>query len=149
MKLKGQHNFNATPDTLWEKLMDPDTLARVTPGVSRLERKGDDHFEAMADVKLGPVKGTFKGELSVLDKKEPEHFTLNIQQKSKIGNVNADVNIHLKPVSEKETEMSFDGKAKLSGLLARTGQRVLSGVANTLTKQFFSAMEEELSNTPS
>lgn len=149
MKLKGQHNFNATPGILWEKLMDPDTLARVTPGVSRLQRKSDDQFEAMADVKLGPVKGTFKGELSVLDKNEPESFSLNIQQKSKIGNVSADVHIHLKPVSEQETEMSFDGKAKLSGLLARTGQRVLSGVANTLTKQFFSAMEEELTNTPS
>ncbi len=148
MKLKGQHNFKATPAILWEKLMDPDTLARVTPGVSRLERKGDDQFEAIADVKLGPVKGSFTGELSVLEKKEPESFTLNIQQKSKIGNVSADVHIHLKPLSDEETEMSFDGKAKLSGLLARTGQRVLSGVANTLTKQFFSAMEEEVGNNP-
>jgi carbon monoxide dehydrogenase subunit G len=148
MKLKGQHNFKTTPDVLWEKLMDADTLARITPGVSRLESKGDDLFEAIADVKLGPVKGSFKGELSVLDKKEPESFTLNIKQSSKIGNVSAEVHIHIKPVSELETEMSFDGKANLSGLLARTGQRVLSGVANTLTKQFFSAMEEEVASTP-
>ncbi len=147
MKLKGQHNFNTTPNVLWEKLMDADTLARITPGVSRLESKGDDSYEAIADVKLGPVKGSFKGELSVLDKKEPESFTLNIKQTSKIGNVNADVHIFLKPISDQETEMSFEGGAKLSGLLARTGQRVLSGVANTLTKQFFSAMEEEVANT--
>jgi len=147
MKLKGQHNFKATPDVLWAKLMDADTLARITPGVTRLESKGDDQFEAIADVKLGPVKGSFKGELSVLNKKEPESFKLNVKQNSKIGNVNADVHIFLKPLSEEETELSFEGKANLSGLLARTGQRVLSGVANTLTKQFFSAMEEEVANT--
>ncbi len=147
MKLKGQHSFNTTPDVLWEKLMDADTLARITPGVSRLESKGDDFYEAIADVKLGPVKGSFKGELSVVDKKEPESFALKIKQNSKIGNVNADVHIFLEPVSEQETQMSFKGAAKLSGLLARTGQRVLSGVANTLTKQFFEAMEEEVAKT--
>ncbi len=146
MKLKGQHNFKTTPDVLWDKLMDADTLARITPGVSRLDSKGEDIYEAIADVKLGPVKGSFKGELSVLEKLEPESFILNIKQNSKIGNVSAEVHIFLKPITEEETEMSFDGKAKLSGLLARTGQRVLSGVANTLSKQFFSAMEEEVSN---
>ncbi|HAK78420.1 MAG TPA: carbon monoxide dehydrogenase, partial [Runella sp.] len=38
-----------------------------------------------------------------------------------------------------------DGKADMSGLLARTGNRVMSGVASTLTKQFFKNFEDELS----
>jgi len=61
--------------------------------------------------------------------------------------VSADVKIHLSQRSENETELSFDGKANLSGLLARTGNRVLSGVANTLTKQFFKELENELNNS--
>jgi len=148
MKLKGQHNFTTTPKILWDKLMDPQVLARVTPGVSRLEKLEEDKYEAIADVKLGPVKGSFKGDLAVEEKQEPAHFKLVIKQTSKIGNVAAEVAIDIKPAEGDQTEMSFDGAAKLSGLLARTGQRVLSGVANTLTKQFFRAMEEELASTP-
>lgn len=144
MHLKGNHTFNASPEQIWKLLMDPEVLARITPGINKLEPTGEDQYSAIAEVKMGPVKGSFKGDLEVADKKEPEHFLLKVQQKSKIGNVAADVSIDLASADNGHTELAFDGKAKLSGLLARTGQRVLSGVASTLTKQFFSALEEEL-----
>lgn len=124
--------------------MDTDSLARITPGVNKLEETGPDQYDAVADVKIGPVSGSFKGKVNLKDKQEPEQFTLNVVQNSKIGNVSADVHIHLKKLDDDKTEMSFEGLAKMSGLLARTGQRVMSGVANTLTKQFFSALDDEV-----
>lgn len=144
MKLKGNHSFKATPAVLWEKLMDAETLARITPGVSRLDKLAEDSYTAVSEVKIGPVKGSFKGDLEVADKVEPESFVLKVKQNSKIGNVAAEVKINLNSINEEETQMAFEGEAKMSGLLARTGQRVMSGVSNTLTKQFFKALEEEL-----
>ena len=144
MHLTGTHIFNAPIDTLWNKLMDNEVLARITPGVSKLEKIEEDKYKAIAEVKMGPVSGSFSGELEVTEKNEPEAFTLKVKQNSRIGNVAADVVINLRKISESETEMAFDGKARLSGLLARTGNRVLSGVANTLSKQFFKALEEEI-----
>lgn len=144
MHLTGKHTFKASNDTLWNMLMDTDVLTRVTPGISKLEEIEKDRYKAIADVKMGPVSGSFQGEMEVADKSKPESFVLKVKQNSRIGNVAADVAIHLQPVSSDETVMSFDGDAKLSGLLARTGQRVLSGVANTLTKQFFKSLEEEI-----
>ena len=124
--------------------MDANQLAKITPGVSRLEEVETDKYKAISNVKIGPVKGSFSGNLEVADKAENESFLLKVKQNSKIGNVAADVSIKLTAIDEQTTEMEFDGKAKLSGLLARTGQRVLSGVANTLTKQFFEALEQEI-----
>jgi carbon monoxide dehydrogenase subunit G len=147
MHLKGTHLFNAPPESIWPLLMDAETLARITPGVSRLEPISADQYKAVADVKIGPVKGTFTGALDVAEKQEPESFVLHIKQNSKIGNVSADVSIGLSRQESGQTALSFDGKARLSGLLARTGQRVLSGVANTLSKQFFKALEDEISRT--
>ena len=146
MKLSGSETFAASPATIWSILMDTDKLAGITPGLSRLERTGEDTYEAIADVKVGPVKGSFSGDMSITDKEEPKHFTLNILQKSKIGNVNAAVNIGLEPEGEGQTKLSFDGQAKMSGLLARTGGRVMTGVANSLTKQFFDNLSAELTN---
>ena len=144
MHLTGKHTFPASNETLWNLLMDPDVLVRVTPGISKLEQLEPDRYKAIADVKMGPVSGSFSGKMEVADKVEPEHFTLKVKQKSRIGNVSADVKIMLRELGQHETEMAFEGDAKLSGLLARTGNRVLSGVASTLTKQFFQALEKEV-----
>ena len=144
MELAGSHTLNASAQKIWEMLMNPETLAKVTPGISRLELESEGVYKAIADVKLGPVSGKFEGRAEVTKPVAPESFTLIIQQNSKIGNVAAEVNMQLKALSDTETELSFDGKADMSGLLARTGNRVMSGVANTLTKQFFNNFEEEL-----
>ena len=75
-------------------------------------------------------------------------FTLKVQQNSKIGNANAAIKISLLPVGDNQTEVAFDGDVKLSGMLAAMGQRIIGGVANTLTKQFFANLEKEVEKTP-
>jgi uncharacterized protein len=144
MLLNGTHTLNASPNIIWDKLMDAEILAKIVPGISKLVKLGDNEFEAISEIKLGPVSGKFSGGLTLTEIHEPSTFTLNVTQNSKIGNADAEIKITLFDLGNGQTELSFDGDAKLSGLLARTGQRVLSGVANSLTKQFFENFEEEL-----
>ena len=146
MHLKGSHQFQATRERIWNLLMDPEALARITPGVDRLEVVDEDMYRAVADIKIGPVKGSFAGDVEVAEKNEPSSFTLKVDQKSKIGNAKADIAIFLEGEGE-TTHVSFDGKVRLSGLLARTGQRVISGVANKLANQFFEGLEQELASS--
>jgi len=147
MNLKGKQTYNASAQEIWDVLMDTEKLAKITPGVSKLERTGDDQYNAISEVKIGPVKGSFKGNLYLEDKKEPSSFTLRVKQLSKIGNADASVSIELLPQEGNQCALAFDGKAKLSGTLARTGQRVLNGVANSLTKQFFEGLRTELESS--
>ena len=129
--------------------MDTDTLARIVPGISRLEKTGDNSFKSFLEIKLGPVNSTFTGDLQLEDiSSEQKGFTLKALQKSKIGNANAAIKISLLPVTDNQTEVAFDGDAKLSGMLAGMGQRLIGGVSNTLTKQFFSNLEKELEKPP-
>ena len=146
MHLSGKHVLNAPASKIWNLLLDPEILAKITPGITRLEATGNDEYDAIADVKIGPVNGSFSGKMAVTNKIDKEGFTLLIQQNSKIGNVNAEGTIKLNPLSDTQTEVDFSGDAKISGTLARTGQRVISGVAKMLTKQFFKALEEEVEN---
>ena len=144
MQLTGKHIVNAAPSKVWDMLMDTDTLARIVPGISRLEKTGENTYKSILDIKLGPVSGSFNGNLQMDEIAAPDGFTLKVQQNSKIGNANAAIKIGLMNVEEKKTEVSFDGDVKLSGLLASMGQRVIGSVANTLSKQFFSNLEKEL-----
>jgi carbon monoxide dehydrogenase subunit G len=146
MQLTGSQTLNATPSMVWQMLMDPEMLAKVVPGISKLDKLSDNSFKSILNIKIGPVSGSFAGNLQLEDIVEQTSFTLKAQQNSKIGNANADIKINLAPVQVDSTEVAFDGDVKLSGLLATMGQRVIGGVANTLTKQFFTNLEKELTN---
>ena len=63
MQLSGKHVVDATPSIVWEMLMDTDTLSRIVPGISRLEKIGDNKFKSILDIKLGPVQSSFTGNL--------------------------------------------------------------------------------------
>ena len=148
MQLAGKYVLHAAPPKVWATLMNKDSLVNIVPGISRLEETGDHSFKSILDIKLGPVSGSFTGNLQLDDLQEPNAFTLKAQQNSKIGNANAAIKINLAHVGDGHTEIVFDGDVKLSGILASMGQRVMGGVSNTLTKQFFSNLEKELAKTP-
>lgn len=144
MQLTGKHVVKAAPAKIWSMLMDTDTLAKIVPGISKLEKNGENSFISTISMKLGPVSSSFTGNLQMEEIELEKGFTLKVQQNSKIGNANAAIKIGLTPAEDNHTEVDFDGDVKLSGMLASMGQRVLGGVANTLSKQFFTNMEKEL-----
>ena len=144
MQLTGKHIVNATPSAVWYMLMDTDALARIVPGITRLEKTGDNKFKSIIEIKMGPVNSSFTGDLQMEEIKVQEGFILKVQQNSKIGNANAAIKISLLPVNDNQTEVSFNGDVKLSGMLAAMGQRLIGGVSNTLTKQFFANLEKEI-----
>ncbi|MDQ4140584.1 MAG: carbon monoxide dehydrogenase subunit G [Bacteroidota bacterium] len=147
MLLTGKKVLNAPPAKVWEKLMDTDTLARIMPGISTIERIGENSFISTVQIKLGPVNGSFSGNMQLEDITEQKGFTIKVQQTSKVGNANAAVKVYLFPVDENRTELEFNGDVKLSGLLAGMGQRVIGGVSSTLTNQFFTNLEKELAHS--
>ena len=144
MKLTGKHELNAPPARVWHILMDTQSLARVVPGISSLEKISDNLYKSTLTIGLGPVSGSFNGRIQLEDIVEEKSFTLKAKQESKIGNANAAVGIRLVPADDLQTIIEFDGDVQLSGLMASMGQRLIGGVSGTLTKQFFQNLEKEL-----
>ena len=144
MNVNGKHEFKISREELWKYLMDVEVLAKITPGISKLESLGEDQFKTHSQIKLGPVKSTFTGKMQVLEKNEPAAFQIKMEQLSKVGNAHVTVQMNLESVDETNSTLIFDGKANLSGVIARMGQRVLSGVANTITKEVFSELEKHI-----
>ena len=144
MNVKGSHEFNVPRTKLWTYLMDPLVLEKITPGDTTLELIDADSYNSKSEIKIGPVKGSFKGKLKVQDKQHPQSFAINMEQMSKVGNAHATIKMILEEAGDNRSSLNFDGKAKLSGVIARTGQRVLSGVANSITREVFESLEKHI-----
>ncbi len=142
MKVNGKHLLNADVATLWAMLQDPEVLSSITPGKTRIERVEGDEFTAVSEIGIGPVRGTFEGEMSIIDKIEAESMTLKLVQKSRMGNAEASVVMNLNALDSEQTEVVYEGTAKVSGRLATMGQRILGGVVSTLSKQVFKELEK-------
>ena len=148
MIIQGKYIIDVPADRIWSLLMDITVLERITPGISQLIPIETDKFRAISKIKIGPVKGEFEGQLEMKDKVENSMATLVINQKSKIGNVAASIKMQLNTI-DNSTEIEYKGEAKLSGKLAMMGQRIIGGVINSLSKQFFTALDNEIKNVNS
>ena len=149
MELKGKRNIETDPVTLWNMLMDVEILPKIVPGISKLEKTGENTYRSVLEVKFGPVSGEFTGDMQMEDIRHQRSFTLKAQQHNKIGTVNSIMKIELIPISGNKTEVAFSGEVTISGLMKMMGEKVLGGVTDMLTKQFFANLDHELAKKQS
>ena len=144
MELKGKRNVETDPASLWNMLMDVEILPKIVPGISKLEKTGENTYKSVLEVKFGPVSGEFSGDMQMEDISHQKTFTLKAQQHNKIGTVNSTMKIELMPISGNETEVAFSGEVTISGMMSMMGEKVLGGVTDMLTKQFFANLDNEI-----
>lgn len=144
MKLRGSEVFPVTREQLWVLLNDPEVLQAATPGCEKLSRVGDDQYVAHLKLGVAAIRGSYQGQVSLRDKVEPERYTLVIDASGSAGFVQGSAQFVLEPVDEGHTRLTFDGEARVGGLIAGVGQRLLDGVAKILVGQFFKGLRQEI-----
>lgn len=146
MILLGNYHFKADQGIVWAALNDPAVLKAATPGCESLTPIGQDAWDADLKIGLAGIKGSYKGQIRLLDKFPPHRYTLQISAKGPTGIVEAKVRIDLAP-GETGTELRYEGEARVSGPVAGIGQRLLGGAAKLILGQFFAGIEKHLGVT--
>ena len=75
MTMNGQVQLPAAREVVWEKLNDPEVLKSCIPGSEQLDRIADNEFQAIATVKVGPVKARWKGKVQALRPRPAEQLS--------------------------------------------------------------------------
>jgi uncharacterized protein len=134
MKVAGEYLFDGPQDVVWETLLDPDVLGGVLPGAQKLELVGENEYEAVLKMKVGPVQGEFQGKVKLEDIQPPDAYTMQVDGRGAPGFVKATG--HLKLFGEGETtRMTYEGDARVGGRLASVGQRLIESSAKAIIKQ--------------
>ncbi len=116
--------------------MDPDRLASALPGCKSLTVPEPNHYKGVVELGVGPVVGTYKTSVKI-EAQEPHHYLkLAAKGKGLTGQVAFTMELNLHEV-EAGTEARWEVDAKVSGLVASVGSRVMTGVARFIADQFF------------
>lgn len=144
MQMSDTRQIAASPEEVYAALIDPDMLIKCVPGATEVTGSPEDGFEATVVQKVGPVKATFKGQVTMSDM-VPGH-SIKISGEGKGGAAGfakggADVTLVAK---DGGTELSYDVEAKIGGKLAQLGSRIIDGFAKKMADQFFNNLQETL-----
>jgi uncharacterized protein len=144
MKLSGSATLHAPAEQIFNSMQDPRFLVRTIPGCQQLEAVGPDEYQMTINAGVASIKGTYLGNVRMVDPVPPQAYTLRASAQSAVGTVDADARISLEDRGGGTTELRYDADAKIGGTIAGVGQRVLTGVARKMAGEFFAAVDREL-----
>lgn len=137
MELSGSRIIAAPRDVVWAHLNNAETLKACIPGCEDLTGSPEDGFEAVVKQKVGPVKATFKGAVTLSDVTPPESYRISGEGKGGVaGFAKGAANVRLIEVAE-GTELAYEVDAKVGGKLAQLGSRIVGGFARKMADAFF------------
>ncbi|MEB8387739.1 carbon monoxide dehydrogenase subunit G [Rhodobacteraceae bacterium KMM 6894] len=141
MHMSDTRDIAADRATVWAALLSPEVLKDCVPGATEVTGTPEDGFEAVVTQKVGPVKATFKGAVTVSNMVERESLTLTGEGKGgAAGFAKGGADVRLEEI-EGGTRLSYDVEAKVGGKLAQLGSRIVDGFAKKMADQFFANLE--------
>ena len=73
MKLQHQTEVGAKPDDVWAFLQDTRAVVQCMPGAELVDELGDDQYEGLLRVAIGPLKMNYAGKASVVERNTEAH----------------------------------------------------------------------------
>jgi carbon monoxide dehydrogenase subunit G len=142
MELKGEYRIPAPREQVWAMLNDPTVLRECIPGCETLEGSPADGFSARVTTKIGPVKATFNGAVTLTNVNPPESYTISGEGKGGVaGFAKGGADVHLASDGA-DTVLTYVANAQVGGKLAQLGSRLVDSTAKKLADQFFACFAE-------
>ncbi|MDT0301480.1 SRPBCC family protein [Streptomonospora wellingtoniae] len=148
MKISGSATLQAPAQRVWDRMLDPEALARAIPGCESLERVGPDEYRGTVSAGVGSIKGTFQGGVRLCDLRPAESLTMRAQGSGAPGTVTAEIGVRLADLGDGRTELSYDADAVVGGMVGGVGQRMLAGVAKKMAGEFLGRLGDEVAGRP-
>ncbi|MGB4825726.1 MAG: molybdopterin cofactor-binding domain-containing protein [Paracoccaceae bacterium] len=141
---EGRTRVPASPQAVWDILLDPKALAKVIPGCQELQAVGANAYHADVIMGVGPVRGLFEANVALRDLVEPKSAVLIGNVTGPLGSGGGTGHVTLEPDGD-GTLVNYRYEVNVSGKVASVGGRMLDGAARILIGQFFNALVRQTS----
>jgi uncharacterized protein len=138
MEMHGELRIPAPRAAVWEKLNDPETLKACIPGCETVDKVSDTEFTAKVVARVGPVRASFSGKVTLTDLDPPAGYTITGEGTGGVaGFAKGSAKVALDDAGA-ETVLRYGVQAQVGGKLAQIGSRLIDATSRKMADDFFS-----------
>ena len=145
LQYSGEEIVAADTATVWKAITDPEWVGRCIPEVVEVTVHDPTHFDAVAKVGVGPVRGNFKFRFELIPGAAGSRLDLKISGGGFGSAVDLTAGADVSDAGGGQTKLNWSGQAVARGPVAAVGGRVLDARAQKLISQTFANVRERLS----
>lgn len=143
MKVQGSYILPAKREKVWQLLTDPQRLPDCLPGCEQLIAVGNDRYQVKLKLGIAAISGNYSGSIELTEKKPPASFRMKVEGRGTPGFLSGEGRIELAE-KDGQTEVRYSGEAKVGGLIASVGSRMIELAARRIIQQFFENAAKKL-----
>ncbi|MGE0256520.1 MAG: carbon monoxide dehydrogenase subunit G [Alphaproteobacteria bacterium] len=142
MEMSGEYRIAASREVVWAALNDPEILRQAIPGCDSIDKTSDTDMTAKVTAKVGPVRASFEGKVTLSDLDPPNGYRISGEGKGgPAGFAKGGANVRLEADGD-GTLLKYDVDATVGGKLAQLGARLIDGTARKMAADFFARFGE-------
>lgn len=145
MQLTGQENLPVSQALAWAALNDTEMLKAAIAGCESLTPVGEQEYEVLMAVAIGPVKAKFKGKLKLSALNPPSSYQLAFEgQGGAAGHGKGEAQVRLETLGPDSCLLHYTVLATVGGKIAQIGSRLVDMAAQKMAADFFAAFKAAL-----
>ncbi len=145
IRASGEILFDASPDSIFDILLDTRRLMSVIPGCEKLSRNDLDdviQYECEVVLRIGVIKARFDASIELSEIDKPSGLRLSGKGRSSLGLAQGSGLVTLSR-QQSQTILAYNYEANVTGKLAAIGSRLLEASARVVLNQLFRALARE------
>jgi len=143
MDIEGTYTLQASPEAVWQCLMDQQVLRRAIPGLEKLEVLAEHSHAITLYIRHAPLIGSYHGQVTLTEQHYPYYYRIAVEGEGPQSTISGEGMIHLNARDE-NTIIAYKGTLNLGKLGALLPPPLVKGTARLLLQQFFTALAEHL-----
>lgn len=137
MDMNGSQRIEASRETVYAALNDVEILRQCIPGCESIDKTSENEMTAKVTLKIGPVKASFTGKVTLSDFDPPNGYTISGEGSGgAAGFAKGGAEVTLVADGD-ATILNYDVDAQIGGKLAQLGGRLIDATAKKLAGDFF------------
>ncbi len=138
--------IGAPRQKVWDFIWNVEEFATCVPGVTRVEKVDDTHYNVKVEQKVSFLKASFNLQITVEEQRPPEYIRTAGEGKDSAiaASLKQRNEVTLEALSEQETKMKIHSSVDVFGKLGSLGFSVIKNQANKIFAEFAQKVKSRL-----
>jgi carbon monoxide dehydrogenase subunit G len=145
MHYEGSFDVAAPKEKVYDFVTDPQKITGIFPDVQSVKIIDPTNFSLKAKVGMSFIKGVMDVKLSLVENKRPTFTKLKARGTGLNSSVDLESSFTLEDGAKGGTHVKWSAEAKISGMMASVGSRLIDSAADNYVKQIIGLLEKKLS----